>query len=233
MSMEYPEAGVAKFYYFCGKKVHLEIKRRLTNCKSLVHFPFLRFGLVEGAGIAVYYADTFTGVPPVLSQLISHWPVLFEVNIFLTNRFVPVPEVMPKERLLVEQLGVKGFYHVIARYGYMERVQQGQGFMIVLLDHVIALLYKAMAHKVDANENLRKIFNLPSDSLARPHPEDSQLTLSHVPLKSIFPDPARAERSADGASTTDEAQTAEPEVFEEAGGSPHAQHTRPWKRGHR
>lgn len=38
-----------------------------------------------------------------------------QVNIFLTNRFVPVPEVMPKERLLVEQLGVKGFYHVIAR----------------------------------------------------------------------------------------------------------------------
>jgi K+ transporter len=39
-----------------------------------------------------------------------------QVNIFLTIRHVPIPEVQPIERLLVEQLGVKGFYHVVARY---------------------------------------------------------------------------------------------------------------------
>jgi hypothetical protein len=38
-----------------------------------------------------------------------------QVNIFLTIRYVPIPEVKPIERLLVEQLGVKGFYHVVAR----------------------------------------------------------------------------------------------------------------------
>ena len=42
-------------------------------------------------------------------------PIIYEVNIFITNRFVPIPEVLPSERLLVEQLGVSGFYHVIAR----------------------------------------------------------------------------------------------------------------------
>jgi hypothetical protein len=69
------------------------------------------------------------------------------------------------------------------RYGYMERIQQGKGFMNVLLDHVIALLYKAMAHKVDASEALRKAFKLPPDPLAHPNPEDSQLTLAPNPLQ--------------------------------------------------
>ena len=38
-----------------------------------------------------------------------------QVNIFVTNRFVAVPEVLGGERMLVEQLGVSGFYHVIVR----------------------------------------------------------------------------------------------------------------------
>lgn len=38
-----------------------------------------------------------------------------QVNIFVTNRFVAVPEVLGSERMLVEQLGVSGFYHVIVR----------------------------------------------------------------------------------------------------------------------
>ena len=33
----------------------------------------------------------------------------------MTNRFVAVPEVLGSERMLVEQLGVSGFYHVIVR----------------------------------------------------------------------------------------------------------------------
>jgi len=97
-----------------------------------------------------------------------HWqvdtfPTLPRVVVFMTVRFVPVPEVLPlvrslsccicheavlhtfegclkpyltmssatqpawpgvQERYLVEQLGAPGFYHVIARYGYTQRVHQ-------------------------------------------------------------------------------------------------------------
>jgi KUP system potassium uptake protein len=67
------------------------------------------------AGVGLYYGEDIHGVPPVLLQFVSRTPVLYEVNIFMTNRFVPVPEVAASERLLVEQLGVSGFYHVIAR----------------------------------------------------------------------------------------------------------------------
>ena len=65
--------------------------------------------------MGLYYGEEIHGVPPVLLQMVSRTPVLYEVNIFVTNRFVPIPEVLESERLLVEQLGVSGFYHVIAR----------------------------------------------------------------------------------------------------------------------
>ena len=41
--------------------------------------------------------------------------MMYEVNIFLTNRYVPIPEVLARERLLVDNAGASGFYHVIAR----------------------------------------------------------------------------------------------------------------------
>ena len=43
------------------------------------------------------------------------FPVLHDVNVSLTVRFVPVPEVQDFERFLVKQLPLPGFYHVIAR----------------------------------------------------------------------------------------------------------------------
>lgn len=48
----------------------------------------------------------------------------------MTNRAVPLPVVLPLERLLVQQLG-PGFFHVIARHGYTEHVQQGDTFVQV------------------------------------------------------------------------------------------------------
>ncbi len=45
-----------------------------------------------------------------------------------TYRFVSVPYVHEEERLLIEPLTVPGFYHVVARYGYMEKIQQNDEF---------------------------------------------------------------------------------------------------------
>ena len=105
------------------------------------------------------------------SSQVDTFPTLPRIVVFMTVRFVPVPEVLPlvrlirdlfpcaersvivlrawplalvageggcvtlkgsfcllalQERYLVEQLGAPGFYHVIARYGYTQRVHQVQ-----------------------------------------------------------------------------------------------------------
>jgi hypothetical protein len=38
---------------------------------------------------------------------------------------------LTQERLLVQQLGAPGFWHVIARYGYAQRKDQGDAFVQV------------------------------------------------------------------------------------------------------
>lgn len=72
----------------------------------------MRFG---SAGVALYYSDVLYGAPPVLEQHVTRFPVLHSINIVLTVRFVPVPEVLDYERFLVKQLSLPGFFHVIAR----------------------------------------------------------------------------------------------------------------------
>ena len=71
--------------------------------------------VAQTEGVGFYYSENIYGVPPVLIQHLQKFPVLHEVNILITNRAVPVPDVMHKERLLVETLGLPGFYHCICR----------------------------------------------------------------------------------------------------------------------
>ena len=49
---------------------------------------------------------------------------------------VPVPEVHEDERLLVKHLEYPGFYRVVARYGYIDQVDQGPAFVKRLLQQL-------------------------------------------------------------------------------------------------
>jgi hypothetical protein len=51
--------------------------------------------------------------------------------------------VYVQERFLVEQQGLPGFFHVVARYGYNERVVQDANF--VQVGHLVNLLAVAAA----------------------------------------------------------------------------------------
>ena len=49
---------------------------------------------------------------------------------------VPVPVVHEDERLLVKHLEYQGFYRVIARYGYVDQVDQGPAFITALMQQL-------------------------------------------------------------------------------------------------
>ncbi|KAK9819481.1 hypothetical protein WJX81_002292 [Elliptochloris bilobata] len=121
-------------------------------------------------GVGIYYCNEISGMPPVMLQSVSRLPMMYEVNIFLTNRYVPIPEVLPRERLLVNQAGASGFYHVIARYGYVERVRQGGDFVAALLDRVIGLLLKALQERLAESPTLRADLGF-SDIFPVPEPD--------------------------------------------------------------
>lgn len=92
------------------------------------------------SGVGFWYCETVEGVPPTLVDFLHKVPALQRMLFFVTNRHLALPEVHPDDRLLIEPLSVSGLYHVVARYGYMEPIEQGQDFS----RHVIASLVKLL-----------------------------------------------------------------------------------------
>jgi KUP system potassium uptake protein len=74
---------------------------------------------VRVPGTAVFMYGTTDGTPPALVHNLAHNKVLHERVVFLTMVTDDVPHVAPPERVKLKPLG-KGFYSVIARYGFMD-----------------------------------------------------------------------------------------------------------------
>ena len=70
-------------------------------------------------GTAVFMSGTTDGTPPALVHNLTHNKVLHERVVFLTVVTQDVPHVSSAERVTVKPIG-KGFYSVIARYGFMD-----------------------------------------------------------------------------------------------------------------
>jgi KUP system potassium uptake protein len=71
-------------------------------------------------GSAVFLTAHVHETPEVLLHHLRHNKVLHEEVVFLSVVSEDIPEVPEAERLTTEVLG-KGFYRVVARYGFMER----------------------------------------------------------------------------------------------------------------
>jgi len=70
-------------------------------------------------GTAMFMYGTTDGTPPALVHNLAHNKVLHEKIVFLTVVTEDVPHVASPERVIVKRIG-KGFYSVVARYGFME-----------------------------------------------------------------------------------------------------------------
>ncbi len=70
-------------------------------------------------GTAMFMYGTTDGTPPALVHNLAHNKVLHEKIVFLTVVTEDVPHVASAARVIVKRIG-KGFYSVVARYGFME-----------------------------------------------------------------------------------------------------------------
>jgi KUP system potassium uptake protein len=72
------------------------------------------------AGTAVFLTADATSTPPAFLHNLKHNKILHERIIILQVDTMDVPRVPEAKRVEVERLG-KGFYSVVARYGFMEQ----------------------------------------------------------------------------------------------------------------
>jgi KUP system potassium uptake protein len=122
-------------------------------------------------GAALWYTDVLKGAPPTLERQLTRFPALHAINVVFTVRFVPVPSVYDDERFLVKSLPIPGFYHVIARYGYGERISQDETFADMILQRISMLQYNTLHAMVTTSPQLQGMLpNLSSnfDDSAKP-----------------------------------------------------------------
>ncbi|KAK9799835.1 hypothetical protein WJX73_007321 [Symbiochloris irregularis] len=134
------------------------------------------------SGVALYYSESIYGVPPVLREHVGKFPMVHTLNILLTTRHVPVPNVSLQERFLVQQLGVPGFYHVVTRYGYMDTVKQGLDFVHLCIQHILLLLFRTLQDVLDQNPTLAQKLGLADLLLPQPVLEDKDTIPTRSPL---------------------------------------------------
>ncbi|PSC70116.1 potassium transporter 12 isoform A [Micractinium conductrix] len=87
-------------------------------------------------GIGIYFNELLLGVPPALERFMSLAGSLPKVVVFITVRNIPVPTVLPAERLLLRRLRFEGFFHVVARYGYMESIDMTAAFVETVIQEL-------------------------------------------------------------------------------------------------
>ncbi len=75
---------------------------------------------IRVAGTAVFLTVDATSTPPAFLHNLKHNKILHERVIVLQVDTMDVPRVPASKRVQVERLG-KGFYSVVARYGFMEQ----------------------------------------------------------------------------------------------------------------
>ncbi|PNW70302.1 hypothetical protein CHLRE_17g714200v5 [Chlamydomonas reinhardtii] len=103
-------------------------------------------------GIGLYYSETPVGLPHVLIHFLRNVQSVHDVSVFLTVRVVPLPHVQPVERLLVRQLApFPNFYQVVARYGYMDRVDHGAAFIRQVVSGIVRVLRGGPAVAADVS----------------------------------------------------------------------------------
>ncbi|KAL2621511.1 hypothetical protein R1flu_001716 [Riccia fluitans] len=101
-----------KYDYEVKNKVSLDWVLGVESNMGLQRFP----------GIGLVYTELAQGVPIIFPHLISNFPALHSILVFVCIKNLPVPNVMDEERFLIRRVGPKEFrmYRCAVRFGYLD-----------------------------------------------------------------------------------------------------------------
>ncbi|CAG8514760.1 potassium transporter [Rhizophagus irregularis DAOM 181602=DAOM 197198] len=87
-------------------------------------------------GIGMFYNGAGYGVPLTFKHFVHHFPAVPKILIFISIRHLAIPFVGDDDRLIVKKVRYNGCYRIIARYGYMEVVSQGEEFITKMIQEI-------------------------------------------------------------------------------------------------
>ncbi|KAL5762962.1 hypothetical protein ACOSP7_019226 [Xanthoceras sorbifolium] len=123
------------FGWFYGR--HRKIEYELTHKIDLGRLRILLSdpGVQRVPGVCFFYTNIQDGLTPILGHYIKNMRSLHKVTIFTTLRYLLVPKVSPKERIVVKKMGLKGVYGCVIQYGYADSLNlEGDDFVNQVTD---------------------------------------------------------------------------------------------------
>ena|SRR5581483_3991800 len=131
--IEQPIELISRYSSSSSSSNELTIKQP-TNVLQLVDSEFQVSRL---PGIGMFYNEAGFGVPLAFKHFVQHFPAIPQVLIFISIRPLAIPYVGEEDRLVVNKVSnYHGCYRVIARYGYMEDVSQGEDFVTKMIETI-------------------------------------------------------------------------------------------------
>lgn len=148
------------FGWFNGrqKKIEYELTHKidLERLGTLLSDP----GVQRVPGLCFFYTNIHQdGLTPILGHYIKNMRSLHKVTIFTTLRYLLVPKVASKERIVVRKLGLKGVYGCMIQYGYADSLNlEGHDFVNQVTDclreHIENYLDCLPSNPVDIQEEI-------------------------------------------------------------------------------
>src|ERR1051325_10971816 len=127
---------------YSSSSTELNVKSQ-TNVLQLADS---KFHVSRLPGIGMFYNEAGFGVPLAFKHFVQHFPAVPQVLIFVSIRPLAIPYVGEDDRLVVKRVSdYHGCYRIIARYGYMEDVSQGEEFVTKMIEAI---------RKIDPDESL-------------------------------------------------------------------------------
>ncbi|CAO2826044.1 unnamed protein product [Amaranthus hypochondriacus] len=106
--------------YGTVKKLEFENQNRISLDSFLSYSP--RLGVQRVPGIGLIYSNVTSGVPPMFSHFITHFPAYHQVVVFVTIETLLIPSVPLHQRLEISRIGNPEL-HILrctVRYGYKD-----------------------------------------------------------------------------------------------------------------
>ncbi|KAL6843420.1 hypothetical protein ACP4OV_026742 [Aristida adscensionis] len=87
-------------------------------------------------GVGLLYSDLVQGIPPVFPRLVQKIPSVHSIFLFMSIKHLPIPHVVPVERLLFRQVGPREhrMFRCVARYGYSDMLEESGLFKRFLIE---------------------------------------------------------------------------------------------------
>ncbi|XP_028784253.1 probable potassium transporter 17 [Neltuma alba] len=138
--------AIIMFGWFYGRqrKVQYELTHKITLDRLEMLLADRSIQTVPG--LCFFYTNIQDGLTPILGHYMKNMKSFHKVTIFTTLRYLLVPKVDPRDRIVVNKLSPKGVYGCVIQYGYADSLNLEDDFLSQVTSSLMQHIKRCNGH---------------------------------------------------------------------------------------